>query len=78
MAKADIAAGISDTSNLCDCGSWLTDIFGGVPDIARRAALRISRDNQSVSPESRDLTLAVGVSQACIGLISLVMTKTGA
>ncbi len=43
-------------------GSALIAYFGGFQGLARRAALSISRDNQSVSPESRELTLVVGVS----------------
>ena len=46
MAKADIGVGISDISNLRDCGSCLIVRVGGVPDLARRATLKGIPDGQ--------------------------------
>jgi hypothetical protein len=37
MAKADIVAGISDTSNLRDCGSCLIVRMGGKTEVHRRS-----------------------------------------
>jgi len=46
MAKADIAAGISDTSNLRDCGSRLIVRVGGFADVARRVVFEGIADGQ--------------------------------